>query len=154
VGFVSARVGALGFVLVLIGCGTVDPGQDIQFAQVIYDQNFFYCQVEPMLFAESCGPGIGMGKDPASGCHFNVTTFRLSDHPPVPCSGNTPQGLSISSEAQNNYRVASSKMSPDPEQAALLLRPTKKAAHPREIFPFKSPQADLIRKWATKYTSQ
>jgi hypothetical protein len=153
VGFVSARVGALGFVLVLLGCGTVNPGQDIQFAQIIYDQNFFYCQVEPMLFAEaqSCGPG--KGTDPTAGCHFDGTQFRLSDHARVPCTNNAPDGF-IGSEAQNNYQVASREMSPDPSLSQLLRRPTKQALHPREIFPSKSPQADLIRQWGTKYTSQ
>lgn len=155
-GFVSARVGALAFALVLIGCGTVNPGQDIQFAQIIYDQNFFYCEVEPMLFGQSCGPG-DPGKsppDPASGCHFNVTTFRLSDHPRIPCANGAPDGLTVSAEAQNNYQVASREMSTDPSLSQLLRRPTNKAKHPREIFASDSPQADLIRQWGTKYTSQ
>jgi hypothetical protein len=140
-------------VLVLFGCGTVNPGQDVQFAQIIYDQNFFYCQVEPMLFAQGCGSGKS-GTDPASGCHFNLPTFPLTEHTPVPCTGNTPQDLSISAEAQNNYRAASREMSPDASQAPLLRRPTKQALHPRQIFESDSPQADLIREWATKYTSQ
>ncbi|HEX3593445.1 MAG TPA: hypothetical protein VHU80_00025 [Polyangiaceae bacterium] len=151
-GFVSARVAALGSLLVAIGCGTVNPGQDIEFAQITYDANFFYCAVEPMLFSEHCGPGEG--SDPASGCHFNVTTFRLLDHPAIQCNGNNPQGLQIPSEAQSNYRSASSKMSPDATQAPLLNRPTNQSAHPRKIFDLGSAQANLIRQWATKYTSQ
>jgi hypothetical protein len=153
VGFVSARVGALGFVLVLLGCGTVNPGQDIQFAQITFDQNFFYCQVEPMLFAQSCGPGKA-GMDPTSGCHFNLAIFPLTEHEPIPCTNNAPDDLSVSAEAQNNYRAASREMSPDAALAPLLKRPTKQAAHPRQIFDSTSPQADLIRQWATKYTSQ
>ncbi|HEX4335055.1 MAG TPA: hypothetical protein VH062_04025 [Polyangiaceae bacterium] len=148
----SARVGALGSVLVLLGCGTVNTGQDIEFAQITYDANFFYCSVEPMLFGEHCGPG--QGSDPASGCHYNVTTFRLTDHPPVPCTGSNPGDLQISAAAQANYTAASREMSPDGTSSALLNRPTQQAAHPRMIFALDSKQADLIRQWATKRTSQ
>jgi hypothetical protein len=150
--FVSPRVGALVTVLVL-GCGTVNPGQDIQFAEITYDQAYFYCQVEPMLFAQGCGPGKS-GTDPASGCHFNVTTFRLTQHDPVPCQGSNPTDLAVPEAAQSNYQAAAREMSPDSSRAPLLNRPTKQAAHPRKIFDTNSPQADLIRKWATKYTSQ
>jgi hypothetical protein len=153
VGFVSARVEALVLVLFLLaGCGTVNPGQDFEFAQITYDQNYFYCQVEPMLFAKKCGPG-DMG-DPTSGCHYNVTFFRLSQHDPVPCNDNLPDSLKISAEAQGNYTSASREMAPDPSAAPLLRRPTKQAAHPRQIFELKSTEANLIRTWATKYTSQ
>jgi hypothetical protein len=151
--FVSARPEALAVLLVLLGgCGTVSPGQDIQFAQITYDQNYFYCAVEPMLVAQKCGPG-GSG-DPQSGCHYNVTTFRLSQHDPVACMGSVPDGLQISAEAQSNYTAASREMNPDWTRAPLFLRPTKQAAHPRQIFDEKSDQAGIIRTWATKYTSQ
>lgn len=137
-------------------CGTVDPGQDFQFAEVVYDQNYFYCKVEPMLTLEGCGPGKS-GTDAANGCHENVTSFRLTPHKPnepVPCKGIVPVGLNIPSEARSNYEAAAREMSPEPDRAPLLNRPTRRAAHPRQIFDPKSPQADVIRQWATKYTSQ
>jgi hypothetical protein len=152
VGFVSPRVGALATVLVC-ACGTVNPGQDIQFAEITFDQSYFYCQVEPMLFAQGCGPGKP-GTDPTSGCHFNVTTFRLTQHDPVPCMGSNPADVSVPEAARGNYQAAAREMSPDASRAPLLNRPTKQAAHPRQIFDTNSPQADVIRKWATKYTSQ
>ena len=140
-------------VLVLLGgCGTVSPGQDIVFAQITYDQNFFYCQIEPMIFAQKCGPGGS--DDTPSGCHFSVTSFHLTMHDPVPCTGSVPDDLGISAEAQANYTAASREMSPDPSRDPLLLRPTKQLAHPRQIFASDSAQAGLIRQWATKYTSQ
>ncbi len=151
-GFVSARVAALGSVLVLVGCGTVDPGQDIQFSPIVYDSSYFYCAVEPMLLAEHCGPGES--SDPPSGCHFSLPMFHLTDHMPVPCNGNTPDPSQIPSEAQSNYTSASREMSTDPSKNQLLNRPTQNAAHPRKIFAIDSQQANLIRTWATKYTSQ
>lgn len=137
--------------LAILGCGTVDPGPNYQFAEVVFDQNFFYCKVEPMILNEKCGPG-----DPAKdtqGCHFNVTEFHLQDHAPVACNGIVPTGQ-VPSEAQGNWGAASREMSTDPDRAPLLLRPTGKAFHPRQIFSEKSSQADLIRQWATHYSSR
>jgi hypothetical protein len=141
----------VGSVLVT-ACGTVDPGSDFQFAEIIYDPNFFYCKVEPMLMQEQCGPG--QSGDPANGCHYNVTTFRLQPHDPVPCTGVVPKSASVPAEAQNNYQAAEREMSPDPDRAPLLNRPTARAAHPRQIIDPNGPQADLIRQWATRYSSQ
>jgi len=134
------------------GCGTVDPGSDFQFAEVVYDQNFFYCKVEPMLVKESCGPGKA-GTDASGGCHEAVTPFRLTPHAPVKCSGIVPS-VAIPAEAQANYEAAAREMAPDPDRAALFNRPTRKAAHPRQIFAPNTPEAQVIRDWATKYTSQ
>jgi len=136
------------------GCGTVDPGQDVQFAEVSFDQGYFYCKVEPMLFAQRCGPGDTARGDAAGGCHFNVTPFRLTDHEPVPCRGLVPEALATPSGAQSNYQAAARQMSPDPARAPLLNRPTRRASHPREVFPSNSPEAEIIRGWATKYSSQ
>jgi hypothetical protein len=161
---VSVRVetrSVVSLLLALAGapaCGVVDPGQDVQFAEITYDQNFFYCKVEPMLIEQKCGPGnpAQPANDAPNGCHYNVTTFRLTDHAtkPIPCKGIVPDALSIPAEAQSNYEAASREMSPDPERAPLFNRPTRHNAHPRTIFAVDSPQAALIRQWATKYTSQ
>jgi hypothetical protein len=161
---VSARVETRSALLVLLtavgapACGVVDPGQDVQFAEITYDQNFFYCKVEPMLIEQKCGPGNPNASPPdaPNGCHYNVTTFRLTDHAtkPVPCKGLVPQALSIPAEAQSNYEAASREMSPDPDRAQLFNRPTRGAAHPRKIFETDSLEAGVIRQWATKYTSQ
>jgi hypothetical protein len=150
----SAFVVALA--LAVAGCGTVEKGQDITVAEVVFDQNYFYCKVEPMLIQQKCGPGDG--NDPPGGCHFSVTTFKLLEHNPpdstVPCNGLVPQAVSIPPESQANYQTAQTKMSANPDQAALLLRPTNQALHPRKIFEPDSPEANLIREWATKYSSQ
>ena len=137
-----------------LGCGTVDPGPQFQFAEVVFDQNFFYCKVEPkVILADKCGSG-DPSKD-TSGCHFSVTSFKLQDHAPVDCgpNGNSP-AAGVPSEAQGNWGAASAKMSIDPDRAALLRRPTQLDLHPRQIFPEKSPEADLIRQWATRYSSR
>jgi len=143
------------FALLGVSCGgTIDPGEDFQFAEVVYDQNYFYCKVEPMLMdpQQSCGPGKS-GTDAPNGCHENVTPFRLTPHPPIACNGIIPTG-NVPPAAQSNYEAAAREMAIEPDSAPLLNRPTRRAAHPRQIFDLKSAQADLIRNWATKYTSQ
>lgn len=139
-----------------VGCTSVEPGNDIQIADVVYDENFFYCSVEPMLFAQSCGPGNGAG-DGSGSCHFNVTSFRLSDYTPLvatTCTGPKTPGGGIPAEASANYTSAQTKMQIDPNLAPLLIRPTGKQAHPRQIFAADSPEADLIRQWATQFSTQ
>jgi hypothetical protein len=158
---VSVRVGAIVVPLAALAaglwgsaCGSVDLGQDVQFAQISYDQNYFYCAVEPVLFQQNCGPGDPAAGDPPNGCHYNFTSFKLTKHDPIPCTGNVPKNQAIPAEAQSNYMAAEREMTPDPEQAPLLNRPTKQVLHPRQIFKVDSTSANVIRTWATKYTTQ
>ena len=136
---------------------TVDPGPDFSVADVVFDDGFYYCKVEPMFFAQRCSSG-----DPTQGegsaCHASVTSFRLTEYmPPVSdsCNGGVvPGGGSIPGVAQQNYQGASARMRRNPDAAPLFLRPTGKAQHPRVIFDAGSPEADLIRQWATQYSTQ
>jgi hypothetical protein len=142
----------------VLGCDeTIDPGQDFSVADVIFDANFFYCRVEPMIFGQSCGPGNGSGESSAS-CHHTQTSFRVLDYSPLVadgCSGDiVPSGVPIPSEAQQNYQRAQAKMNRDVNRAALYTKPTGIAEHPREIFTEDSPEADLIREWATNFATQ
>jgi len=136
---------------------SVDPGSDFVQEDVIFDDQFFYCRVEPVLFAQGCGSGVA-GKDPANGCHFSVTKFRLTDYMPRvadSCVGDAlgPTSL-VPTAAQQNYTAAQARMKRDPKLAALLQRPLGHAQHPRQIFAENSPEADVIRKWATQFSSQ
>jgi hypothetical protein len=150
-------------VALLAGCGpdstapgTVDPGQDFSIADVVYDENYFYCVVEPMLFSQACGPGDSSKGDGNGSCHFNVTSYRLADYNPLiadTCNGIIPTSL-ITPQAKANYGSSQAKMQLDPKLAPLLNRPTGKAAHPRVIFTLQDPPADVIRQWATKFSTQ
>lgn len=149
----------------LLSCGeqgllptTVDPGSDFVQADVVFDDQFFYCRVEPVLFQQSCGPGV-MGMDAANGCHFSVTKFRLTDYMPLvaetSCSGDAlAPGAVIPVAAQQNYTAAQARMKRDPNLAALLQRPIGAQQHPRKIFEESSAEADVIRQWATQFSSQ
>ncbi len=135
----------------------VDPGADFAVADVLFDEGYFYCQVEPVLFQNSCGAGDPAKGDPAGGCHFAVTSFRLTDYSPRvgdTCTGNTPAPGSVVEAARQNYRAAQARMKQNPDLAPLLTRPTGQAAHPREIFGEDSEAAEVIRQWANQFSSQ
>ena len=148
----------------LSGCGenglfpsTVDQGNDFNVADVIFDENYFYCRVEPELFAHSCGPGDPGQGDASNGCHYNVTSFRLSDYAPLvadSCNGGVVPSAGAPAQARQNYQVSQARMDRVPERARLLQRPTGAQQHPRKIFEPDSPAADVIRDWATKFSTQ
>src|SRR5688572_419703 len=148
----------------LFGCGeeglfpsTVEQGPDFNVADVIFDENYFYCRVEPELFAHSCGPGDPGQGDAANGCHYNVTSFRLSDYAPLvadSCNGGVVPSAGAPAQASQNYQVSQARMDRVPERARLLQRPTGAQQHPRKIFEPDSATADVIRDWATKFSTQ
>ena len=159
-----ASAALFGLLLSTNSCGddgllptSVDPGADFVQEDVIFDKQFYYCRVEPLLFQEGCGSGVA-GKDPANGCHFSVTKFRLTDYMPHvsdSCVGDALGPTSVvTTSAQQNYTAAQARMKRDPKLAPLLLRPTGQATHPRQIFAEDSPQAAVIRQWATQFSSQ
>ncbi len=144
-----------------LGPDTVDPGPDFSLAEIVFDENFYYCRVEPILFQHRCGPGDPARGDAANGCHFNVTSFRLTDYvattPPLladTCSGALVPGVTAPSGARANYQRAQANMDVDPDQAPLFLRPTGVARHPRKLFDQGSAEAQLIRDWAERFSSQ
>jgi hypothetical protein len=153
-----------GLVLLTTSCGdhgllpsSVDPGADFVQEDVTFDEEFCYCRVEPMLFQQGCG--AGSGDDPANGCHFSVTKFRLTEYMPLVSercneSGALLPGATKPTAAKQNYAAAQARMKRDPSLAALLQRPLGNTQHPRRIFAENSPEADVIRQWATQFASQ
>lgn len=147
----------MAFACASIGWGcTLDIGENFQVAEVVYEEEFFYCEVEPMLFAQGCGSGDSGRGESAQGCHFNRQGLRLTDYEPLVselCQDGR-LGVGPPAPAQQNYQSAQLFMELDPERADLLRRPTNAAGHPRVVIDPDSEQADLIRVWATRYSSQ
>lgn len=151
---------ALGLLSLLVGCGedgalpgSVERGPDFNIAEVVYDENYFYCAVEPMLFAQQCGAG-GEGD---GGCHFTRTSYRLTDYAPrvgETCAANFTPTEAVPSAARQNYQSTQARMNRDPELAPLLTRALGEAAHPRAIFATDSPEANVIREWATRFSTR
>jgi hypothetical protein len=154
----------LGLALFVGACGeegllptTVDPGTDFSVADLVFDEAFFYCQVEPRTIAASrCGPGDPAQGDGNNGCHYSVTSFRLTDYAPLvgsSCNGNTPT-VAIPTQARLNYQTSQARMKRDPESAPLLQRPLERLKHPRQIFSEDSDAAAAIREWSQRVTTQ
>jgi hypothetical protein len=143
---------------------TVDRGEDFGIAEVVFDENFFYCRVEPMLFGQSCGSGDPAQGDAQGGCHGNITSYRLTEYDIDPagsrqhvadtCEGGLQPTVGPPAAARQNYQSSQARMKRDPNLAELLLRPTGAAQHPRVIFGATSAEADVIRDWATRFSSQ
>lgn len=161
----ALRVGiALSGVAWGLGCGeegllptTVDPGANFAVADVLFDEAYFYCEVEPVIFAHSCGAGDPSRGDATGGCHANVTSYRLTDYAPLVaegCEGVVPAPGSITEPARQNYRASQARMRLDTTVAPLLTRPTGRAAHPRTIFEEDSEAAAVIRQWASQVADQ
>jgi hypothetical protein len=160
-----AAVKILAMAFVLTACGehglfpsTVDPGPDFSVADVVFDEGYYYCKVEPVLVAQRCGPGDPAQGDASGGCHAAVTSFRLTEYLPLvadTCAGGVVPGtVSIPPAAQQNYQNAQARMKRDIDNSPLFTRPTGKAQHPRTIFDAMSPEADVIRLWATQYSTK
>jgi len=161
---VGSNLGLLALAMALGGCGeegllptTVDPGADFEVANIVFDEGFYYCQVEPRtLFANSCSSGDPTKGDGTGGCHAAVTSFRFLDYPnhvSNTCQGNVPGGV-IPTEARDNYQAAQVKMRRDPDSAPIMLRPLAVQKHPRKIFDENSDSAAAIREWATRISTQ
>lgn len=136
---------------------SVDVGENFQVAEIVYDDSYFYCQVEPLLFAQGCGSGDASLGESAQGCHFNRQRLRLTDYDPLTaeqCDGSLEGDLAVSPAAQQNYQSAQLQMEVDPDRSPLLNRPTSTVAHPRVIFELDSEQAEIIRAWGARYSSQ
>jgi hypothetical protein len=134
----------------LASCTTVDPGANFVVPQEQFNQDYFFCHVEPeLLFGRKCGPGDPAAGDPANGCHFSaVPGLALLNHDPVDCGGGEhPVGVVVSA-AKGNLESASIEMSRDYLTAPLYVRPTG-ANHPRAIFKQDDPIVDVIRTWAS-----
>jgi hypothetical protein len=149
---VRSLTSALLFGGLALAC-TVDVGENFQVSEIVYDESYFYCQVEPILFERGCGSGDPSLGESAQGCHFNRQRLRLTNYEPLTaeqCADALDGDLAVSPAAQQNYQSAQLQMEVDPERSPLLNRPTSTVAHPRVVFELDSAEADIIRGWGAR----
>jgi len=138
-------------------CTTVARGSDFSVPEESFNEDYFFCHVEPaLIFGKRCGPGDPAAGDSSGGCHFNaaaVSGMALIDHPAVDCGGGehpvSRSQIGSGSPARGNLQAVSLVMSRDYVTSPLYLRPTG-ANHPRAIFAKDDPVADVIKTWAQK----
>ena len=160
------RIARVTFLASMLGCTSIDPGDDPVPPQTVFDANYFYCYVEPgFIFGPntSAAPATHQGGS-HNGCHFNpsavsgmvdASTIRAID-----CGGgDVPLDLTQvgqGSPAQSNFESASLEMSADYTTAPIFVRPSSyngqpPSAHPRAIFDQSDPFVNmLLSTWASK----
>lgn len=132
------------------GCGTVDLGDSFVPPDVTLSDDFFYCQVQPMVLApRSCASG---GAGEAGECHSARSALRLNpaaetDMAPE-CDGNTLIGTPPPSYEQNLEAIRFTVQS-EPLASPLYRRPLQLDSHPRQIFSESDADADIIVQWIT-----
>jgi hypothetical protein len=135
-------------VLVALGCGTVDPGDNFVSPSLMLDEDFFYCRIQPeVISAQTCASGAA---GEAGDCHSARSALRLdpmgeTDAPPA-CDGDFLVGAPPPSY-RDNFQSVQFTVQTDPLSSPFYRRPVGLDSHPRQIFPEGSPEADLIIEW-------
>lgn len=128
-------------------CGTVDLGDNFVPPDLMLDEDFFFCRIQPeVLSRQSCASGTAAD---GGGCHSARSSLRLdpaAEMETATCDGNTLIGLPPVSYETNLEAVRFTVQS-DPASSPLYRRPLNQDSHPRQIFDAASPEADLIAEW-------
>ncbi len=130
------------------GCGTIDTGDNFVPPDLMLDEDFFYCRIQPeVITTYRCGRGA----DGEGGmCHSSKSALRLSamaeEVAPPPCEADRVTGTVPPSYMQNFMAVQLSVQS-DPLSSPFYRRPVGLDSHPRVVFDEGSEPADLIVQW-------
>ena len=138
-------------------CTTIDPGPTLVVPNESFNEDYFFCQVEPVyLFGKGCGSGDPAAGDATNGCHFNaaaVSGMPLLQHDPIDCGGGdrpvNRAGLGAGSPARANLQAATLEMSRDYLTAPIYVRPLG-ANHPRAVITADDPAVAVLREWAER----
>ncbi len=149
------RLRALAPVALLLGmlpaCGTIDPGDNIVAPNLMLDEDFFYCTIQPeCLDTHSCAAG---GAGEGGMCHTARSALRLVDTAGLgaPMCDATGRLVGAPPAAyMQNYEAVQIAVSSDPTSSPLYRRPTGMDSHPRVIFDTSSECAMRIEEWITR----
>lgn len=132
-------------------CGTVDPGDNFVPPDLMLDEDFFYCRIQPeVVAAHGCASGMG-GEEGA--CHSAKSALRLDPMAemvaPPACDGDRATGA-VPPAYLDNFTAVQLSVQSDPLSSPFYRRPIGLDSHPRVIFPEGSPEADLIVMWISQ----
>jgi hypothetical protein len=140
-------------------CETVDPGPGYVVMPAVYNNNYFYCVVEPQIIMGGLTKKP-CGDDGSHGCHYSnkVPAFSLTQlTQPVTCSGSgitaVPTDMSQIQEgmpASNNLASTSFQMSSQYMEAPIYLWPTQIISdHPITVFSSSDTEVvNIIKTWS------
>lgn len=144
----SLHAGVALFGGLLLGCGTIDLGDNIVPPDLQLDEDFFYCRIQPeVLTAKSCASGAA-GEE--GGCHADRSSLRLvatTDPPPICTPEGVIEGGDLSADYIANFEAVRFTVQSDPLSSPFYRRPTGMDSHPRIIFTEDDPCAALIVDW-------
>lgn len=133
--------------LVSSGCTTVDLGDNFIPPDLMLDEDFFFCRIQPeVLSANTCASG---GAGEGGMCHSSQSALRLdvmAEMESVACDGDVLVGVPPASYERNLDAIRFTVQN-DSLSSPLYRRPTGLDSHPRTIFATGSVEADLIDQW-------
>ncbi len=141
---------ALSTLLPLAGCALEPLGDNFVQPEVMVDEDFFFCRVQPEVIApQTCASGAS---GESGSCHSARSAMRLdvlgeTDMPPDCDEDGVVVGGAVPQSYMNNLEAVRRGVRPDPLSSPLYQRPIGQASHPRVIFDASSPEADLIVEW-------
>jgi hypothetical protein len=149
----AVRRGAL-FACVLTaasGCGTVDPGDNFVPPDVMIDDEYFFCVVQPdVVTMHRCASG---GAGEAGSCHSARSAMLLlpaaeaATRPMCNPDGTLAPGAVVPMEYMINLERVGFTVQSDPDFSPFYRRPLGRDSHPRVIFAEGDAAAGFIRMW-------
>ncbi len=131
----------------LLGCGTIDLGDNIVPPDLQLDEDFFYCEIQPrILTAKSCAAGIdGEGGT----CHSDRSALRLIEttSPPPECVDGVVVGGDLSADYVANFEAVRFTVQSDPLSSPFYRRSVGLDSHPRVIYSEGDECAALVAEW-------
>lgn len=137
--------------ILVVGCGTLDLGDNIVPPDLQLDEDYFYCVIQPqVLTAKSCAGG---GDGEGGMCHADRSALRLvetMDGPPECNEEGVVTGGDLSADYIANFEAVRFTVQSDPLSSPFYRRPTGMDSHPRVIFDESDECADLIFQWINR----
>jgi len=145
------RWAAVAGLLGILGCNTVDQGENFVPPNLQLSEDFFYCQIQPRVIAAGTCASGAMGE--AGSCHSSKSPLRLDPDgetavPPECTPDNVVTGP-VAPSYVDNYDSLLYTVQNDPLNSPIYRKMTGHDGHPRTIFPEGSAEADLIIEWIT-----
>lgn len=134
----------------LTAAETVDLGDNPESIDLVLDEDFFHCVIQPkVITAQRCSEG---GAGDGGGCHAARSALRLVEVRDKPrCSGDRVAG-ELPAESIVNLERVRATIGVDAEASPFYRRPVGLDSHPRVIFSEDSESAQVIRDWLDRGT--
>jgi hypothetical protein len=137
-------------VLWAAGCGTVDPGDNFITPEVMVDDEYFYCEIQPNVITRNTCASGGAGE--AGSCHTTRSALRLlaaaeMATAPACTDGRVNDPTTIPVEYMTNFDRVQFTVQSSLDRSPFYRRPVGIDSHPRQVFAPGSMEEMLIEEW-------